>query len=155
MKYRRNVLIQPAQSHDTAAGGSPAKLVLTILGVLLLNSLSGKTPRGPASVMINYVQSENQMHAAISIEIPPTLTDAVTENLGETDLARWVLEALVTTAVGEGLISTGQAAELLGLGYFQMLALLKERHVPSAMTEEELMGEQADLKVLFPDLFQL
>ena len=93
------------------------------------------------------------MHAAISIEIPPTLTDAVTENLGETDLARWGLEALVTTAVSEGLISTGLAAEILGLGYFQMLALLKVRHVPSTMTEEDLISEQANLKALFPDLF--
>jgi len=94
------------------------------------------------------------MHAAISIEIPPTLSDAVTENFGETDLARWGLEALVTTAVGEGLISTGLAAELLSVSYFQVLALLKERHVASSMTEEDLVNEQADLKVLFPDLFQ-
>lgn len=93
------------------------------------------------------------MHAAISIEIPSTLTEAVTDNLGETDLARWGLEALVTSAVGEGLISTGLAAELLGLGYFEMLTLLKDRHVPSSMTEDDLLSEQADLKVLFPDLF--
>ena len=92
------------------------------------------------------------MHTAISIEIPPTLTDAVTENLGDTDLARWGLEALVTTAVGEGLISTGLAAEILGLGYFQMLALLKERHVASNLTTDDLLKEHSDLKVLFPDL---
>ena len=93
------------------------------------------------------------MHTVISIEIPPSLTAAVTENFGETDLARWGLEALVTTAVGEGLISTGLAGEILGLGYFQMLTLLKDRHIPNNMSEEDLMSEQADLKLLFPDLF--
>jgi len=93
------------------------------------------------------------MHATISIEIPLTLTDAVTDNLGERDLARWGQEALVTSAVGEALISTGLAAEFLHLGYFEMLALLKERHIPSSMTEEDLMSDQAGLKILFPDLF--
>jgi hypothetical protein len=43
------------------------------------------------------------MHAAISIEIPPTLTDAVTANLGETDLARRGLGGVPKHSLSGGL----------------------------------------------------
>ena len=72
-----------------------------------------------------------------TIEIPPTLTEALAESLGAGALPKWGLEALVLSAVGQGLITTGHASELLGLGYFETLALLRARGVPNKMTEEE------------------
>lgn len=86
-----------------------------------------------------------------TIEIPPSLGSAVAGRRGEPDLPRWGLEALVTSAVGEGLISTGQAAELLGLGYFQTLALLKAKRVPHPGTTDDLRRDREDLAAMFPD----
>jgi predicted HTH domain antitoxin len=63
------------------------------------------------------------------------------------------VEALVLAAVGQRMLSTGHAAELLGLGYFETLALIKKRGVPNLTTEEDLAVDHADLKEMFPDSF--
>ncbi len=68
-------------------------------------------------------------------------------------MSQRVLESVVLTPVGDGIISTGHAADLLGIGYFPTLSLLKRRGVPNPMTKEDLVEEQAVLKATFPNSF--
>lgn len=87
-----------------------------------------------------------------TVEIPSSLGRAIAAERGEPALPRWALEALVTSAVGEGLLSTGEAAELLGLGYFEFLSLLKAKRIPHPVTDEDLRHDRDDLVAMFPDL---
>lgn len=87
-----------------------------------------------------------------TLEIPTTVSEAIAEELGLTAFPRWALEAVVLTAVGDGLLSTGAAADALGLGYYEMLALLKERGVPRKMSDEDMARDREDLLKAFPDL---
>lgn len=79
------------------------------------------------------------------LEIPPTLSAAFTEEHRSEDFRRWALETLVLAAVGENLVSTGQAAQLLGRGYFETLSLIKERKVPVKVSAAEQEQDEADL----------
>ena len=83
---------------------------------------------------------------ATTLKIPSTLSTAFSEGRRAADFQRWALETLVLAAVGDNLVSTGQAAELLGLGYFETLAWIKEKGVPHKMSEEEFDLDQADLQ---------
>lgn len=86
------------------------------------------------------------MNGAATLEIPLALSEAFAEGGRAPDFQRWALEALVLAAVGDNLLSTGQAAESLGLGYFETLALIKARGVPVTIDEEEFELDQADLR---------
>lgn len=88
-----------------------------------------------------------------TVTIPESLVQAFAEGHDPKSMTRWAFESLILTAVGEGIISTGHAADLLGIGYFQTLSLLKKRGVPNPMTKEDLEEEQAVLKTTFPDSF--
>ncbi len=81
-----------------------------------------------------------------TIEIPTTLSEAVSKSLGDTALPRWALEALVLEGVRELLISIGEAGEVLGFGYFEAEAFIKEKGAFPEVTEEDLMQDQADLR---------
>ena len=54
--------------------------------------------------------------------------------------------------VREGLLSTGEAGEFLGLGYFQVEGFLQDRGIPVVRNEDDRNRDQADLKLMFPDL---
>ena len=84
--------------------------------------------------------------SATTIRIPARLTQALAESLGETPLARWAIEAMVVEGVREGRLSTGEAGEFLGLGYFQAEAFLKAKGVSAALSDEEFAEDQADLR---------
>ena len=84
--------------------------------------------------------------SATTIEVPAGLTEALSESLGETPLARWAVEAMVVEGVREGLLSTGEAGEILGLGYFEAEAFLKAKGVPVVLSDVEFAQDQADLR---------
>ena len=84
--------------------------------------------------------------------LPAAVREAISEGLGEREFSRWALETLVLQAVDDNLLSTGAAAEALGLGYFQILALIKERGIPLRMSEEDMARDREDLLRMFPDL---
>ena len=81
-----------------------------------------------------------------SFEIPATLSCALAESVGEAAFPRWALEALVLEGVREGLISLGEAGEVLGLGYFQTEAFIKRKGAFPEMTAEDLERDHADLR---------
>ena len=86
------------------------------------------------------------------IEIPSTLLAAFAEERPGDDFRRWVLEALVLAGVGDNLIAIGGAGEMLGLGYFQTLALIKERGVPLRISPQEFERDQEDVRRIFDEL---
>ena len=81
-----------------------------------------------------------------SVPIPPTLGQAIVDELGAEALSRWGLEALVLEGVREGMLSTGEAGELLGMGYFETEGFLKAKGVPLLLSTEEFERDQADLR---------
>lgn len=81
-----------------------------------------------------------------TIRVPAALTHALAESLGETPLARWAVEAIVVEGVREGLLSTGEAGEFLGFGYFQAEAFLKAKGVSLAVSDADFDRDQADLR---------
>ena len=81
-----------------------------------------------------------------TIEIPASLTQSLAESLGESALPRWAVEALVLEGVREGLLSTGEAGEFLGLGYFQTEAFLKRKGVTAVLSDSDFERDQADLR---------
>ena len=50
-----------------------------------------------------------------TITVPESLSAAVEEGLGNVDLPRWALEAMVLEALRERLITRGYGGEILGL----------------------------------------
>lgn len=86
-----------------------------------------------------------------TIEIPGSLGDLLAKELGEA-APRWIVETLVLGAWGETLLSTGAASEALGLGYFQTLALIKERGVTLKITDEDMAQDRADLETISAQL---
>ena len=90
--------------------------------------------------------------AATAIEVPATLASAVIAELGAAALPRWGLEAIVAEGVREGLLTTGEAGELLGLGYSETEAFLKRKGVPAVFTDEDMEQDGAHLREMFPDL---
>ncbi len=92
-----------------------------------------------------------------TVEIPTAVSEAVAEGLGAAGLGaaafpRWALEAVVLSAVGENLLTTEAAADALGLGYHETLALLKRRGVPLDLSDEDRARDREDLLKAFPDL---
>lgn len=84
------------------------------------------------------------MITTITIEVPAPLT----EELGEAAMPRWALEALVLEGVREDILSVGEAGQILGLGYFQAEAFLKEKGVPVLMSDEDFERDQSDLRTI-------
>ncbi len=84
--------------------------------------------------------------SATTIAFPASLTQALAESLGESALPRWAVEALVLEGVREGLLSTGEAGEFLGLGYFQTEAFLKDKGVSLVVSDADFEQDQADLR---------
>jgi predicted HTH domain antitoxin len=64
----------------------------------------------------------------IEIELPRDLVSAM--NIAESDLGRRVQEWVVLELFQEGKISSGKAAEILGLTKARFLDLLDERNLP-------------------------
>lgn len=85
------------------------------------------------------------MSDTTTVPIPVDLANVVTDSPESRDLPRWALEAFVLEAVRERLLTTGEAGEHLGLGYFQTEAFLKARGVPVELTDEEYAADKADL----------
>lgn len=84
--------------------------------------------------------------AELKLDLPPDLLKVLQE-LG--DPQQTVKECVVLELYRRGEISTGKAAELLGMGYRQFLDLLAQRKIPlfrytSGELEEELqtIGEK-------------
>ena len=75
-----------------------------------------------------------------------SLTETLAESLGEAALPRWAIEALVLEGVREGLLSTGEAGEFLGLGYFQAETFLKDKGVSLVVSDADFDRDQADLR---------
>ena len=87
-----------------------------------------------------------------TIQMPASLTAAVSGR-GPADPARWGLEALVAEGVREGLLAARDAGELLGLGYFETEAFLREKGVPAEYTHEDAEEDRDHLRGMFPHLF--
>lgn len=71
--------------------------------------------------------------------IPADLNVGLVESLGADALPRWAAETLVLAAVGEGRFTTGYAAELLALGYFQFLTVTGTLGIPQTAHGEGWM----------------
>jgi predicted HTH domain antitoxin len=106
-------------------------------------------------VDILWMEKTSVSKAATSptVTLPAPFADIVVPNHDPAEIQRWGLEAMVLTAFGEKQVSTGYAAELLGMSYFEFLALVKERGIPLKLTEEEMEQDRADLDAMFSDSF--
>lgn len=87
---------------------------------------------------------------ARTVEVPELLLNALADEFGATAISRWTTEAMVVEAVREGLFTVGYAAEILGLGYFEMLAFLNERKVPIELSDDDVTKDRDDLRAMFP-----
>lgn len=90
--------------------------------------------------------------SAHTVEVPELLLDALAREFGEEAVSRWTTEAMVVEAVREGLFTAGYASEILGLGYFDTLALLNRRKVPVELSDEDMAQDRRDLHRMFPGL---
>lgn len=86
---------------------------------------------------------------AVTVELPEPVERELKERWDAAELSRKTLEALLIEAYREGLISRGKIGELLGMGFHEREAFLKERDVPYNYGVEEFeqdlrtMGELA------------
>ena len=88
------------------------------------------------------------MSTIIQVEVPQDFREALCQGQGEARLPRWALEALVTEAVREGLISRGRGGEILSLSFGQRERLYAERGVTYDLTPEELDADRMALEAL-------
>ena len=82
------------------------------------------------------------MPPSIAVTVPESLRAAIEGGLGNVDLPRWALEAMVAEAVREGLITGGFAGQTLGLSFEERERFLAERGVVHDYSEEELEEQQ-------------
>jgi predicted HTH domain antitoxin len=83
----------------------------------------------------------------VEVDVPEPLRSALLDRVGS--LSRWGWEALVLEAVREGLLSRGQAGELLGLSFHEREAFFARRGLAYDLSEEELQRERADAEQIF------
>ena len=84
---------------------------------------------------------------SIEVQVPEPLRSALAGRVRS--LSRWGWEALVLEAVREGLLSRGQAGELLGLGFHEREAFFAQRGLTYDLSEEDLQHERADVEHIF------
>ena len=85
--------------------------------------------------------------SSVEVQVPEPLRSVL---LGKVNsLSRWGWEALVLEAVREGLLSRGQAGELLGLGFHEREAFFAHKGLTYDLSEEELGRERADVERIF------
>ena len=83
----------------------------------------------------------------VEVHVPEPLRSALLGRVGS--LSRWGWEALVLEAVREGLLSRGQAGELLGLGFHERETFFAQRGLTYDLSEEEFGRERADAERIF------
>jgi hypothetical protein len=83
-------------------------------------------------------QEFSLMPNPLTIEVPASLTAALTKSKDEATLPRWALEALVVEAVREHVISRGFGGELLGMDFGQREEFYAQHGVTYDLTNEEL-----------------
>lgn len=89
------------------------------------------------------------MSTVISVEVPDAFRQVLAEERGEETLPRWALEALVTEAVREGLITRGFGGELLGLSFHQREEFYAHRGVTYDLSEEDMAEDRKTRDQLF------
>ena len=82
------------------------------------------------------------MPLPIAVTVPESLRAALEGGLGDVDLPRWVLEAMVAEAVREGLITGGFAGQTLGLSFEERERFLAERGIVHDYNEGDLEEQQ-------------
>lgn len=75
---------------------------------------------------------------AISIELPEEIVDLFSEGELEISLRKWAVLELVRT----GKLSSGKAAEILGMTRWDFMDLMSEYDVPTANFSEEELERQ-------------
>ena len=80
---------------------------------------------------------------AISIELPEEIVDLFSEGELEISLRKWAVLELVRA----GKLSSGKAAEILGMTRWDFMDLMSEYDVPTANFSEEELERQLREKV--------
>ena len=88
------------------------------------------------------------MHSpSVEVQVPEPLRSALLGRVSS--LSRWGWEALVLEAVREGLLSRGQAGELLGLHFHEREAFFAQRGLTYDLSEDELRRERVETERIF------
>lgn len=75
---------------------------------------------------------------AISIELPEEIVDLFSEEELETSLRKWAVLELVRA----GKLSSGKAAEILGITRWDFMDLMSEYDIPTANFSQEELDRQ-------------
>ena len=81
------------------------------------------------------------MSITISIDLPEQAGKEFLDLWDQAALSRKVLEALVVEAYREGRISRGKVGEILGMGFHQREAFLRDRDVPYNYDQDDLQED--------------